>query len=94
MGEPQWMTTIHCGDGKQPIRWLADVAIYKYDQNYNFCCGTPLALKFENGVDTVMNSHINTELKDDLHLYLYFKEDHMQQSDKASARGNQKKGKK
>jgi hypothetical protein len=72
------MTTVHCGDGKQPIRWLADVAVYKYDTNYNMCAGTPAALRYENNVEVDMNSSINNEgLKDDGHLFLHFKEDQM-----------------
>ena len=51
-----WMTTVHCGIGNQPIRWVADIAVNKYDRNYNFAAGTPIGLKFENGVEVDLRS--------------------------------------
>lgn len=51
-----WMTTIHCGLGNQPVRWLTDVAVHKYDQNYNMDVGTPCGLKFSNGTEVNFNA--------------------------------------
>ena len=98
------MTTVHCGMGCQQIRWLADVALYKYDDNYGMNVGTPHSLRFANGVEVciidrgdqkAINSAnlplISDELTDDVHLYLVFKEDIMSQD---SSRGNKKNDKK
>ena len=51
-----WMTTVHCGMGQQPMRWLADVAIHKFDKDYNMNAGTPIALRFDNGVEVNFNA--------------------------------------
>ena len=51
-----WMTTVHCGLGNQPIKWLCDVSLFKYDQNYNMDGGTPCGLKFNNGTDVNFNA--------------------------------------
>ena len=68
--------------GNQPIRWLADVAVHKYDQNYNMDAGTPIGLKFSNGVSTMFAGNHNTvadELQDDSHLYIIFQEDNLEE---------------
>ena len=78
------MTTIHIGQGNQPMRWLADVAVHKYDQDYNMSAGTPAAMKFQNGVEVDFHGlKIRDQLTtDDLHLFLYFKEDLANMPDK------------
>ena len=90
------MTTINCGMGNQPIRWLGDVAVHKYDQNYNMDAGTPIGLKFANGVTTTFAGNNNTiadELQDDVHLYNIFAEDNLEEK-LALGSGRGKKGKK
>ena len=50
--------------------------VHKYDKNYNMTAGTAHALKFSNGVECNFNGqNISEELTDDVHVYVYFKED-------------------
>lgn len=87
----EWMTTVHCGMGNQSMRWLADVAVYKHDQNYNQCSGTATGFKFDNGVEVNFNaSNISEELTDDVHLYLQFKEDNYDMLNSARKGGKAK----
>ena len=79
------MTTVHCGGGGQPLRWLADVAIHKFDPNYNMQTGTPIGLKFEDGsrdgtIIPFENCHqtVADALQDENHLHVYFLEDRVE----------------
>ena len=91
-----WMTTIHCGLGNQPLRWIGDVAVHKYDQNYNMTAGTPCGLRFENGTECGFNSTapdntVADVFTDDIHVYLLFKEDGIEITDKKNAKATKKK---
>ena len=70
------MTLVHCGIGNQPIKWLADVAIHKFDSKYNMEAGAPVGLRFENGTEVNFNGpSIQEDLTDDVHLWIIFKDD-------------------
>ena len=89
---------MHCGIGNQPVRWLADVAVHKFDPNYNMTAGRPIGYKMENNAESHFSqSSSNTvadELTDDVHIFLMFREDQLEAAaSKASARGG-KNGKK
>ena len=58
--------------------------------------GTPIGLKFANGVTTTFAGNNNTiadELQDDVHLYIIFAEDNLEEK-LALGSGRGKKGKK
>ena len=44
------MHVVHCGAGSQKIKWLADVAIHRYDPFYAMETGLAKEIRFENGV--------------------------------------------
>ena len=92
------MATINCGMGNQPVRWLGDVAVHKYDRNMNMDAGTPIGLRFPNGVETKFAGNNNTvadEMQDDVHLYMIFAEDNLEEKNAmGSGRGKKKQDKK
>ena len=55
---------IFCGQGSQRIRWLADVALYRYENFMGTGVVTGLAqgLRFENGDLIDMEERINQKL--------------------------------
>ena len=40
---------ISCGDGQQPVRWLANVATARYDDSQGMSLGLPVGVKLESG---------------------------------------------
>ena len=43
------MFHIYCGEGNQKIRWLGDVAAFRYEHFFEPIDGTPQGVRFENG---------------------------------------------
>ena len=64
------MFVVHCGPGSQRLRWLADVAIHRFDSNFAMDTGLMAELKFENGVQLNIDGMISEELADDVHVYV------------------------
>lgn len=56
------MYVVHCGAGSQKIKWLADVAIHKYDPYYAMETGLAKEIRFENGVQLGIEGIISEEL--------------------------------
>ena len=67
------MFIVHCGAGSQKIKWLADVAIHRYDPNFAMDTGLSIELRFENGVQLNNEGMISEELTDDLHVHVMLK---------------------
>ena len=67
------MFVVHCGAGSQKIKWLADVAIHRYDPMYAMDTGLAKEIRFENGVQLNNEGMISEELTDDLHVYVLLK---------------------
>lgn len=44
------MFVVHCGPGNQKLKWLANVAIHRYDENYAMDTGLAREIRFQNGV--------------------------------------------
>ena len=44
------MYIVHCGVATQKIRWLADVAVHRYDPNYGMTAGWVHDIKLESGI--------------------------------------------
>jgi hypothetical protein len=40
---------VDCGDANQKTRWLANVGVARYDDNFGKCLGPPLGLQRESG---------------------------------------------
>jgi hypothetical protein len=56
------MYIVHCGAGSQKLRWLADVAINRYDPYYAMETGIAQEIRFENGTLLNMDYMISDEL--------------------------------
>jgi len=69
------MYCIQCGEGGQRIRWLGDVAIFRFDYFFGQNTGTCKGLRFENGTLLRMDDIINEQLQDDAHIWVILKED-------------------
>lgn len=67
------MFIVHCGGGTQKLKWLADVAIHRYDPYYAMETGLAKELRFENGVILNTENAIVDELQDDIHVYVILK---------------------
>lgn len=55
---------VQCGEGDQPVRWLANAAINRYDRNNGLELGSPVSVTLEDGSQINMNSQINEKLRD------------------------------
>ena len=67
------MYVVHCGVGSQKIKWLADVAIHRYDPYFALDTGLAQEVRFENGVLLNIEGMISEELTDDLHVYVHLR---------------------
>ena len=64
------MYNIHCGDGQQKIRWLAEVACHRYDPDYLFELGPVADVKLTEGKLLNLDDTIESSLQDNVHLYV------------------------
>ncbi|EGR28310.1 hypothetical protein IMG5_178900 [Ichthyophthirius multifiliis] len=67
------MFTINCGDGAQKIRWLGDVAVFRYEHFYGNLSGTPKGVRFESGDLLPMDGIISDHLQSDSHVWVILK---------------------
>lgn len=82
------MYPVNCGVGSQKIRWLADVAIHRFDPEYAFGTGVVHELRMENGVLLNMRGTISDELQDDVHVFVQLFDDwNLQQKMAESKKG-------
>lgn len=73
---------VACGDGTQKIRWLANVGVARYDDNFGKSLGPPRGLQRESGKACDPNARICDEfdLKDpntrgsDLHAFVVLRD--------------------
>ncbi|KRX07013.1 hypothetical protein PPERSA_07176 [Pseudocohnilembus persalinus] len=64
---------INCGEGNQKIRWLGDVAVFRYEQFFEPVNGCPKGVKFETGDLLPMDGIINQVLDDEMHVWVILK---------------------
>jgi len=67
------MYLVYCGNGAQRIRWLADVAIHRYNHFNSADVGVAKGVRFDNGTNLVMDDIINEHLSDDSHVWVVLK---------------------
>ena len=68
------VVAISCGDGLQPVRWLANVGMARYDDAQGRSLGTPVAVKLENGALLGLGqSLVEAGLVDMQHVWVVFK---------------------
>jgi hypothetical protein len=64
------MFTIHCGNGVQKIRWVAEAAVHRFDPHYGMNSGWIHEVKLESGINLNQKGIISEELTDDIHVYV------------------------
>lgn len=67
---------IFCGDGNQKLRWLSDVAIFKYESYNESLCGLAYSIKLENGSLCDLNDSINMVLHNNENVWVLLKEEY------------------
>ena len=66
---------IFCGDGRQKLRWLTDVAILKYQNLFSGKNGVAHGLKLENGEICNLNENIDNTIKNQENVWILLKEE-------------------
>ena len=65
---------VSCGDGAQPVRWLANVGLARYDDAQGRTLGAPSGISLEDGSSISLTQTIaQAGLRDQQHVYLQFK---------------------
>jgi hypothetical protein len=65
---------ISCGDGNQPVRWLANAGVTRYDDAQGRSLGTPVAVRLEDGTLLGLGQSISEAGIQDLqHVHVVFK---------------------
>lgn len=64
------MFTVHCGEGGQKIKWLAEVACHRYDPDYLFELGPVADVKLKEGKLLNMDDTVAASLQDGVHLFV------------------------
>lgn len=67
---------IFCGEGIQKLRWLTDVAIFKYKAYTGNSCGVAYYVKLEDGNICDLEEQIKTTLQNNENLWVLFKEEY------------------
>lgn len=50
---------INCGEGAQTVKWLGDVAVFRYDECNGLETGMAQGMRLDNGNNLDMSSPIN-----------------------------------
>lgn len=66
---------IFCGDGRQKLRWLTDVAILKYQNLFTGKNGVAYGLKLENGEICNLNENIRDNIKNNENIWILLREE-------------------
>ena len=68
------VVSISCGVGAQKIRWLAEAATLRFDNNGMLSTGEPKSVKLEDGTTVGMNDRICDRLVDNSRVWLIYDE--------------------
>ena len=66
---------VYCGSATQRVRWLADVALHKYQQQTKQDAGLVKGMRYENGQTIDVDQQIKAELNYDCQVWVILKED-------------------
>lgn len=70
----QKCVAVSAGEGLQPVRWLANVGIARYDEHQGRHLGAPAGLRLEDGTVLGMGQTLaDAGLKDMQHVWVLFK---------------------
>ena len=65
---------VSCGDGMQPVRWLANVGTARYDDAQGRSLGMPVGVRLDDGsVVGLTQSLSQAGLKDGQHVFVVYK---------------------
>ena len=68
------VVAISCGDGTQPVRWLANVGLARYDDAQGRQLGMPTGLKLEDGTMLGLGQKlVDAGLQDQQHVWVVMK---------------------
>ena len=67
------MFVVNCGSGIQKIRWLADVAVHRYEHFYNVDLGVAHGVKYDTGDILNMDDTVSEKLSNDSHVWVMLK---------------------
>jgi hypothetical protein len=67
---------IYCGDGNQKLRWLTEVAIFKYKNFHKVNCGLAYLVKKENGNYCELDEIINATFQNNENVWILLKEEY------------------
>lgn len=68
------VVAISCGDGSQPVRWLANVGLARYDEAGGRQLGMPTGVKTEEGSLLGLGQKlVDAGLKDQQHVWVVLK---------------------
>lgn len=67
---------IFCGDGRQKLRWLTDVAILKLQNMYSTKAEIAYGLKLESGEICNLNEKISDFIKNNENVWILLKEEY------------------
>jgi hypothetical protein len=67
--------SVSCGEGAQPVRWLANVGVMRYDTSQGRCLGEPLGIRLEDGRQLGLTQSLTEAgLQDMEHVWVVFKD--------------------
>jgi hypothetical protein len=65
---------VECAHGAQPVKWLGDVALGRYDNSGGISLGKPKAIKKEDGTVLDMKAVVKNVLRDGDHVWVEFRD--------------------
>ena len=68
------VVSLSCGVGAQKIRWLAEAATLRYDNNGMLSTGEPKSVKLEDGSNVNLNDRICDRLVDNARVWVIYDE--------------------
>ena len=64
---------ISCGDGQQPVKWLANVGTARYDDMQGRALGIPVGVQLEDGSQLgLTQTLVDAGLKDQQHVWVVY----------------------
>jgi len=67
---------IYCGDGRQKLRWLSDVAILKFQKSSEEKCSIAYGIKLENGEICNLNENIINNIRNNENVWILLREEY------------------
>lgn len=66
---------VECGQGRQRVQWLGDVAVHRYEHFFGVNTGVCRALRLEDGSPIDVHGIINNTLEEEMHVWVVLKDD-------------------